>query len=60
MYWKEHPFEYALKYVAIRPDNSVYFRPDTPKEIRERFTREWEAHMQDQAARRKEGDFSEW
>ena len=58
MYPYKSKFEYAWPYVLVLPDNSLYFKKDTPPDIKERFEKEWEQHCRDEEERFKNGDFT--
>ena len=59
MYRMGNPYAYAAGYYLILPDNSIYFEPNTPEDIKERFTKEWEEHLKEVEEKHKQGDFSE-
>lgn len=59
MYRIGNPYAYAAGYYLILPDNSIYFKPETPPEIKERFTKDWEAHLKEVEEKHRQGDFSE-
>lgn len=59
MYYKELPWKYASDYVLILPDDTLYFKPETPIDIKKRFEKDWEEHLKRQAERHQKGDFTE-
>ncbi|MDP4152874.1 MAG: hypothetical protein Q8865_05450 [Bacillota bacterium] len=58
MYYKKDPFDYTKGYVLVLPDNTIYFRSDTPEDIKERFTKNWSEYLLDIEDRHKNGDYS--
>lgn len=54
-YPKEQPYSYARGYYRILPDDSIYFSPDTPEDIKERFTKEWAEHLKKRDEERSQG-----
>ncbi|MDP4152609.1 MAG: hypothetical protein Q8865_04085 [Bacillota bacterium] len=59
MYRIKPLFEYAAGYYMILPDDTIYFKPDTPEDIKERFTKDWAEHLKEVEERHKNGDYSE-
>lgn len=63
MYYQrgKDPTEYASDYVAILPDGTLYFDPDTPPEIKERFEKDYAEHLKRKREREEQGIFTnEW
>lgn len=54
------PTAYANGYALILPDcKTIWFKPDTPPDIKERFTKDWQDHLDRKAAEEKRGIFSD-
>lgn len=57
----KHPCEYARAYYSILPDSTLYFKPGTPPEIKERFEKDYAEHLKRKREREEQGIFTdEW
>ena len=61
MYYQpgKDPTGYARDYVLVLPDGTLWFRPDTPPEIKERFEKDYAEHLERKRKEEEQGIFTD-
>ena len=55
----KHPCEYARGYYMILPNGTLWFRPDTPQDIKERFEKDYAEHLERKRKEEEQGIFTD-